>query len=76
MSTDKLEKKIEKKQKLNDFLTQTSNMLDNKNKLKEESFDGFWMPWEKELMKKKEYEPIQLDEEELEDDSLYEKGED
>ena len=63
-----------------------SNTLANINYLlgaskkppKEKIIDDYLMPWEKELLKKEGYEQYQLDEEEseLEDDDLYEKGED
>ncbi len=77
----KLEKqiaKIEKKLKLNSFLTGVNDFLGEKPKEKKQEFDGFWTEQEKELMTKHGYEPYQLDEEEseLEDDDWYEKGED
>ena len=70
----KLEKKIAKKQKRNQFLTDLNNLLgeSNTNKTK---YD-FWGSENEEKIEG--YEPYQLEEEEseLEDDDLYEKGED
>ena len=70
----KLEKKIEKKLKRNQFLTDFNNLLGESNTNKTR-YDF----WESENEEKIEgYEPYQLEEEEseLEDDDLYEKGED
>ena len=77
----KLEKqisKVERKLKLNNFLVGLNGTLEGKPKDKHHEFDSYWTDQEKELMTKKGYEPYQLDEEEseLEDDDLYEKGED
>ena len=75
----KLEKqiaKIERKLRLNESLETFNSLLGDKPKEKKPLFEDFWTVQEKELMEKEGYEPYQLDEEELEDDSLYEKGED
>ena len=77
----KLEKqiaKIERKMKLNESLETFNSLLGDKPKEKKPLFDDYYTDQEKELMEKEGYEAYQLDEEEseLEDDDLYEKGED
>lgn len=61
----KIEKKIQKQKELNKLLNNLSE--DNKNTY------SFWGQYEE---KEEGYEPYQLEEEELEDDDLYEEGED
>lgn len=73
----KLEKqlsKVERKLKLNNFLTDVNDLLGDSN-TKKTTYD-FWGTGEE--TKVEGYEPYQLEEEEdeLEDDDLYEKGED
>lgn len=71
---EKLEKKVQKQMKLNKFLTDVNDLLGDSNTNKTK-YD-FWGLGEE--TKVEEYEPYQLEEEEdeLEDDDLYEKGED
>ena len=71
---EKLEKKIQRKMKLNKFLTDVNDLLEDSNTNKTK-YD-FWGLGEE--TKVEGYEPYQLEEEEdaLEDDDLYEKGED
>ena len=71
---EKLEKKVQKQMKLNKFLTDVNDLLVDPN-TKKTSYD-FWGSSEE--TKVEGYEPYQLEEEEseLEDDDLYEKGED
>ncbi len=71
---EKLEKKIQRKMKLNKFLTDVNDLLGDSNTNKTK-YD-FWGSGEE--TKVEGYEPYQLEEEEdeLEDDDLYEKGED
>ena len=76
---EKLLKKVQRKIKVNNTLANINYLLGaSKKPPKEKTLDDYLMPWEKELLKKEGYEPYQLDEEEseLEDDDLYEKGED
>ncbi len=70
---EKLEKKIQKQMKLNKFLTDVNDLLGEPNTNKT-TYDF----WGQEETKVEGYEPYQLEEEddELEDDDLYEKGED
>ena len=73
----KLEKqisKVERKLKINSFLTDVNDLLGEPN-TKKTTYD-FW--GSNEETKVEGYEPYQLEEEEdeLEDDDLYEKGED
>lgn len=77
----KLEKqiaKIERQLGLNNTLTGINNFLGGTKKQKKDTYEGYYTEQEKELMTNEGYEPYQLDEEEqdLEDDDLYEKGED
>lgn len=69
----KLEKKLKKQMKLNRFLTDVNDLLGETN-TKKTTYDF----WKEEEDKVEGYEPYQLEEEEdeLEDDDLYEKGED
>ncbi|MBQ6547081.1 MAG: hypothetical protein IJL74_03680 [Bacilli bacterium] len=76
---EKLKRRVERKIKVNNALNTINYLLgDGKSKPpKDKTLDDYLMPWEKELMEKEGYEPYQLDEEEeeIEDDDLYEKGE-
>lgn len=71
---EKLQKKVQKQMKLNKFLTDVNDLLGDSN-TKKTKYD-FWGLGEE--TKVEGYEPYQLEEEEseLEDDDLYEKGED
>ena len=69
---EKLEKKVQKQMRLNKFLTDVNDLLGEPNPNKN-TYD-FWGSGEE--TKVEGYEPYQLEEEELEDDDLYEKGED
>lgn len=76
---EKLIKKVQRKIKVNNTLANINYLLGiSKKPPKEKTLDDYLMPCEKELLKKEGYELYQLDEEEseLEDDDLYEKGED
>ena len=75
---EKLIRRVERKMKLNDSLVAFNSLFEDKPKEKKSLFDDYWTDQEKELMEKEGYEPYQLEEEEeeLEDDDLYEKGED
>ena len=71
---EKLKRKIEKKQKMNQFLTDFNDVLgeSNTNKTK---YD-FWGSENEEKVEGYEQYQLEEEEQELEDDDLYEKGED
>lgn len=70
----KLEKKIQKQIKLNNFLNTTNYALGGSKKPPKTQSIEDYLPWESEIIKEGKYESYQLEEEELEDDDLYEEN--
>ena len=71
---EKLKRKIEKKQKMNQFLTDFNDVLGESNTNKTKY--GFWGSENEENIEGYEQYQLEEEEQELEDDDLYEKGED